>query len=97
VAAANLAADTPTAQTVIHRPNMHQIALRVRDQWKVILAGQKSGKIPSNQAKVLITKLISIHTKKEAFLRQDVPNDLTADQTSRLNQLLDATEASIPQ
>jgi hypothetical protein len=78
------------------RQNTLQINTRFRDQWKKMSAGQKSGKITSEQVKSLIGSLKSIHIKERTFLRQDGRNDLTADQTSQLNQLLDANESSIP-
>jgi hypothetical protein len=87
---------TPSLKTGGPRQNMLQINMRFSDQWKKISVEQKSGKISSEQVKSLIGSLKSIHIKERTFLRQDGRNDLTADQTSELNQLLDANEPSIP-
>jgi hypothetical protein len=93
--ATNSPSNTPIVKTGKHQ-NMFLINMRFRDQWKQIAMGEKSGKISSQQVSSFKESLKTIHLKEREFLKQDGKSDLTSDQTSQLNQMLDANEASIP-
>ena len=91
VQAAPISAPTP----IITNPQVHQINIRLRTQWKLIQAGVKSGKIAQAQAATLKGDLKSVRQQETAFFKQNGNHTLTADQESQLNQSLNKNSATL--
>jgi hypothetical protein len=76
-------------------PIKRQIHSRIRTQMKDIRVAVKSGKLTPDQAKTLKLALVSTRKQELLFLKQDGANDLTSDQQSQLNQMLNKNSSSI--
>ena len=90
-----LAAPTSSSTPIITNPQMHQINLRLRAQWKLIQQGIKSGKITQAQAANLRTDLKSVRQQEMAFFKTNGNHTLTTDQESQLNQSLNKNSATL--
>jgi hypothetical protein len=86
-----LASTTP----IVSSPQVHQINLRLHEQWKLIQAGVKAGKITQIQAATLREDLKSVRQQETAFFKQNGNRSLTTDQQSQLNQALNKNSAAL--
>ena len=72
---------------------VHKIHTRLRTQWMLLQQGLKSGKLTKDQAVSIRDSFRSIRQQEVSFFRQNKNHDLTADQQSQLNAMLDKNSA----
>ncbi|HVZ79172.1 MAG TPA: hypothetical protein VHE12_00065 [bacterium] len=77
------------------RPNVHQFDIRLRIQFRLVQKGLKTGKLTQEQADTLKSSLRSARQQENEMLQQDGHRDLTKDQMTQLNTLLDKNSRSI--
>jgi hypothetical protein len=79
----------------VSHPNTHQINLRLKKQWLLIMQDYKAGKITKNQAASLRADLKAVHKQEAAYFKQNKNFELTPYQQSQLNQTLDANSGTL--
>jgi hypothetical protein len=76
-------------------PNTHQVNVRLKKQWFLIMRAYKDGKITKSQAASLRADLKAVHKQEAAFFKVNKSYELTADQQSQLNKTLDTYSTTI--
>ncbi len=79
----------PSGMSGAINPPVNPTGIRIMNQWKLITTGLKSGKLTEQQAVILRDSLKSIHKQQSTFLRTNTNHQLTSDQQSQLDTLLD--------
>jgi hypothetical protein len=76
-------------------PNTHQVNVRLKKQWLLIMRAYKDGKITKSQAASLRADLKAVHKQEAAFFKVNKSYELTADQQSQLNKTLDTYSTTV--
>lgn len=78
----------PSSTPLTQSPT-NKVGLRLMNQWQLVAIDMKNGKITQAQAVSIRADLKSIHKQQSTFLKASANHQLTANQTSQLNSLLD--------
>ena|ERR1700722_14089066 len=81
--------------TVSPHPLAHSVNLRLKTEWKEIQLGIKSGKISKSQGDSFRAQLKGVRQQETAFFKQNGKHEITTDQQTQLNALLDKNEQAI--
>lgn len=76
-------------------PLTHAINVRLATQWKEIQTDLRNGKIRPQQAFALKTTLKKVRLQEITFFKQNNNHELTTDQQTQLNAILDQNEQAI--
>jgi hypothetical protein len=91
---------TPVAnsggKSLTPHPLLHQVNLEMKQQWQKIMIDQRNGKLTVDQAKSLRQKLSDIRKQVAVDFKGSATHELTADQSSQINQQLQTNAQSIP-
>jgi len=90
----------PGAASAVHAPapntNMHGLNMKLRQQMRQVRIDLKAGKLTKEQAKAAFEKLKAVRMQENQYFRQNGQKDITADQKSQLEQMLDQAYGSNP-
>ncbi len=86
----------PGGKSLTPHPLLHQVNIEMKQQWQKIMIDQKNGKLTVDQAKALRQKLSDIRKQVATDFKGSATHELTADQSSQINQQLQTTAQSIP-
>jgi len=88
------------APGISHAPapntNMHGVNVKLRQQMRQVRMDFKAGKLTKEQAKAAFEKLKAVRMQENQYFRQNGQKDITADQKSQLEQMLDQAYGSNP-
>jgi len=76
-------------------PVRHSVHVRIRTQIRDIKMSLKSKKLSPSEAKNLKLSLLKVRKQELVFLKQNGSQDLTSDQKSQLDQMMDKNSSSI--
>lgn len=76
-------------------PRIREVRVRLHDQMARIKAGVASGKLTKDQAHALIASLKAVREQMQADFTTNGSKELTPDQLTQLNQVLDANSKLI--
>jgi len=83
------ASTSPNPGLTQNNSNLHLVNVRLRQQMRQVRMDTRTGKITKEQAKAYWEKFKAIRVQELQFFRQNGQKEITANQKSQLNAILD--------